>query len=99
MSFFFLKKEEQNKKPSNNTSNTSKTQEPSAPPFENTDVKNNDNNYVSYEYGSYSSLKNRHSLRNLVVPMNLSDEFLKIANNNTSKNIETCGILAGKLVS
>lgn len=34
-----------------------------------------------------------------MVPSQLSEKFLEIARVNTAANIETCGILAGKLVS
>lgn len=39
----------------------------------------------------------KYGLRALVVPSNISDEFLKAANANTQRNVETCGVLAGKL--
>ena len=38
-------------------------------------------------------------LRTVVVPEELLAKFMSLADSNTSKNIETCGVLAGKLVS
>lgn len=37
-------------------------------------------------------------LRTVIVPSRLLSSFINIAHRNTSNNIETCGILAGKLV-
>lgn len=37
-------------------------------------------------------------LRNIHVPTCIQENFLNIARHNTSRNIETCGILSGKLV-
>lgn len=37
-------------------------------------------------------------LRNVIVPRDTMQRFLGLAYNNTSHNIETCGILAGQLV-
>lgn len=37
------------------------------------------------------------SLRRVVIPVSLSQVFLSAASRNTDQNIETCGILAGKL--
>jgi len=36
-------------------------------------------------------------LRDIVIPSNLPMLFLKIAEKNTERNVETCGILSGKL--
>lgn len=38
-------------------------------------------------------------LRTVVIPEMLMTRFLQIAQSNTNKNVETCGILAGKLQS
>lgn len=46
-----------------------------------------------------SSSDNAYGLRTVMVPKQLMDKFLKIAESNTLANIETCGILAGKIVS
>lgn len=37
-------------------------------------------------------------LRHMLVPADLDREFLARASNNTRRNVETCGILAGQLV-
>lgn len=37
------------------------------------------------------------SLRRVVIPMSLTQDFLRAAALNTSRNVETCGMLAGKL--
>ncbi|KFD54427.1 hypothetical protein M513_04770 [Trichuris suis] len=37
-------------------------------------------------------------LRPLLVPTSLVQQFLEVSSVNTSRNIETCGILSGKLV-
>lgn len=39
----------------------------------------------------------KYNLRNLIIPSNVADEFLKVAQSNTNRNVETCGILAGRL--
>lgn len=39
-----------------------------------------------------------YNLRQIIVPGNLTRRFLEQAQRNTSNNLETCGILAGKLV-
>lgn len=39
-----------------------------------------------------------YNLRKIVVPANLTKRFLEQAQRNTLNNLETCGILAGKLV-
>ncbi|KAL4121354.1 hypothetical protein QTP88_013883 [Uroleucon formosanum] len=40
-----------------------------------------------------------YNLRQIIVPGNLTRRFLEQAQRNTSNNLETCGILAGKLSS
>lgn len=42
---------------------------------------------------------NPYNLRQITVPGNLTRRFLEQAQRNTSNNLETCGILAGKLSS
>ncbi|XP_001947218.2 STAM-binding protein isoform X2 [Acyrthosiphon pisum] len=42
---------------------------------------------------------NPYNLRQIIVPGNLTRRFLEQAQRNTSNNLETCGILAGKLSS
>lgn len=39
------------------------------------------------------------ALRQLFVPAELCRSFLQLAEANTSRAVETCGILCGKLVS
>ncbi|CAH1794696.1 unnamed protein product [Owenia fusiformis] len=46
-----------------------------------------------------ASTSNKHGLRSVIVPQELMVKFLNIARSNTDRNIETCGILAGKLAS
>ncbi|XP_050439965.1 STAM-binding protein-like [Adelges cooleyi] len=41
--------------------------------------------------------KRLHNQRNIIVPGDLLQRFLDIVKNNTMVNLETCGILAGKL--
>jgi STAM-binding protein len=43
--------------------------------------------------------ENKYDLRDVIVPAAIVSEFLKIALPNTNKNIETCGILCGQVVS
>jgi STAM-binding protein len=42
---------------------------------------------------------NKYGLRTVVVPAEIVVKFLNMALPNTSKNVETCGILCGKMVS
>lgn len=44
------------------------------------------------------NMKTFGGLRSVIVPSRLLSSFINIAHRNTSSNIETCGILAGKLV-
>ncbi|KAL7306744.1 hypothetical protein TKK_0001113 [Trichogramma kaykai] len=44
-----------------------------------------------------ASLTSGDRLRDIIVPEKLMQNFLRLAQSNTSQNIETCGILAGKL--
>ena len=46
-----------------------------------------------------TTARNKYGLRDLYVPADIMPKFLDIAKQNTAKNLETCGILAGKLVS
>jgi len=48
-------------------------------------------------------MKSSHSVgaegyRKVVIPADVASQFEQAASTNTRKNIETCGILAGKLV-
>ncbi|KAK3188897.1 hypothetical protein Dsin_028458 [Dipteronia sinensis] len=40
---------------------------------------------------------NSNSFQHLHIPVNLMEDFLRLAGANTKKNLETCGILAGSL--
>lgn len=42
---------------------------------------------------------NNYNLRSVYVPVDLTERFLEAAWSNTDMNIETCGFLAGKLVT
>jgi STAM-binding protein len=46
-----------------------------------------------------ASDQNSYNLRTIMVPYDLTKKFLDVAEANTKRNIETCGILAGKLVN
>ena len=37
-------------------------------------------------------------MRPVIIPSDISDRFERLASTNTRRDIETCGILAGKLV-
>jgi hypothetical protein len=52
----------------------------------------------SFDLNKSSFKTSKYGLRNVVVPSYLCQEFLRLAKNNTIRNIETCGILAGQLV-
>ncbi|XP_063969072.1 STAM-binding protein-like [Lytechinus pictus] len=47
--------------------------------------------------GIASSTSNLHGLRDLFIPSDTMERFLALALHNTQRNLETCGILAGKL--
>ena len=42
---------------------------------------------------------NNYNLRTVYLPNDLIKKFLEVSASNTQRNIETCGILAGKLVN
>ena len=42
---------------------------------------------------------NKYGLKDVVVPRDIIVKFLSIAEPNTARNVETCGILSGKFVS
>ena len=44
-------------------------------------------------------IENSYNFRTIIIPKDLTSKFLDLAFANTSRNIETCGILAGKLVN
>lgn len=39
-----------------------------------------------------------HYFFSLLQPVKMLDDFLRLARENTNKNLETCGVLAGSLV-
>ncbi|KAL6591170.1 Mov34-domain-containing protein [Neocallimastix californiae] len=61
-------------------------------------TNNNSNNSVNVnntnEAGNISSTSH---LRKIFVPTHLTEKFLEVAKENTEQNLETCGILCGKL--
>lgn len=46
-----------------------------------------------------TSSQNKYGLKPVRVPISISQRFAESAKSNTLRNIETCGILFGKLVS
>ncbi|MCL7046653.1 hypothetical protein MKW94_017377 [Papaver nudicaule] len=42
-------------------------------------------------------ISNSSSYQHLHIPVNMMEGFLRLAQENTKKNLETCGVLAGKL--
>ena len=42
--------------------------------------------------------QNPYGLRDVIVPQDLIVKFMNLAHHNTANNVETCGILCGKLV-
>ncbi|KDP27884.1 hypothetical protein JCGZ_18964 [Jatropha curcas] len=46
---------------------------------------------------SQDGIPSSNSYQHLHVPVNLMEDFLRLASANTQKNLETCGILAGSL--
>ncbi|KAL3626577.1 hypothetical protein CASFOL_030126 [Castilleja foliolosa] len=46
---------------------------------------------------SENGLPGSNSYQDLHIPMKIMDDFLRLARQNTSKNLETCGVLAGSL--
>lgn len=52
---------------------------------------------VQYQFISTSKLENGTDLRTVFVPASLRAAFLELAELNTSRNLETCGILSGTL--
>ncbi|ORY84420.1 hypothetical protein BCR37DRAFT_266623 [Protomyces lactucae-debilis] len=49
----------------------------------------------TYNFSASAQLENGTELRTVFVPGTLRDKFLSIAASNTSRNLETCGILSG----
>lgn len=53
---------------------------------------------IEYTFEPSAALENGKPLRCLFLPKDLRISFLRIAAKNTSNNLETCGILCGKLM-
>lgn len=51
----------------------------------------------SYSFAPGAKLENGTSLRTIFIPPTLRTTFLRLAHQNTLKNVETCGFLAGTL--
>ncbi|KAL2001527.1 hypothetical protein VTN02DRAFT_1643 [Thermoascus thermophilus] len=62
-------------------------------------VSNSDLNPSTYTFKPSAYLENGTPLRTIFLPPNLRTEFLKVAAPNTRRNLETCGILCGTLIS
>ncbi|KAI6244733.1 AMSH-like protease sst2 [Erysiphe necator] len=58
-----------------------------------------ESNVPSYTFRPSSYLENGKPLRTIFLPVSLRTEFLKYAESNTRKNLETCGMLCGTLIS
>ena len=54
---------------------------------------------AGYSFKPSAYLENGNPLRTVFLPPELRHKFLAIAATNTSKNLETCGILCGTLIS
>lgn len=50
-----------------------------------------------YQFSPSAQLENGQPLKTVFVPASLRSAFLKLAEPNTSRNLETCGILSGQL--
>jgi STAM-binding protein len=59
----------------------------------------NDLQSSSYTFKPAAYLENGSPLRTIMLPSALRDQFLSIALPNTKRNLETCGVLCGTLVS
>ncbi|PCG96230.1 JAB1/Mov34/MPN/PAD-1 [Penicillium occitanis (nom. inval.)] len=58
-----------------------------------------DLNPSTFTFKPSAYLENGTPLRTLFLPPNLRHEFLRLADSNTRRNLETCGILCGTLIS
>ncbi|EEA19016.1 hypothetical protein TMatcc_010441 [Talaromyces marneffei ATCC 18224] len=58
-----------------------------------------DLNPSTFTFKPSAYLENGTPLRTLFLPPNLRHEFLRLAGSNTRRNLETCGILCGTLIS
>jgi STAM-binding protein len=64
-----------------------------------TPIPSSDLNPSTFTFKPSAYLENGAPLRTVFLPPDLRHEFLKIAAPNTRKNLETCGILCGTLIS
>ncbi|KAI9775761.1 MAG: hypothetical protein M1839_000889 [Geoglossum umbratile] len=64
-----------------------------------TPTQSSDLNPSTFTFKPSAYLENGAPLRTVFLPPDLRHEFLKIAAPNTRKNLETCGILCGTLIS
>ena len=64
-----------------------------------TPTASSDLNPSTFTFKPSAYLENGAPLRTVFLPPDLRHEFLKIAAPNTRKNLETCGILCGTLIS
>lgn len=62
-------------------------------------VSNSDLDPSTFTFKPSAYLENGTPLRTIFLPPNLRTEFLKVAAPNTRRNLETCGILCGTLIS
>lgn len=53
----------------------------------------------AYTFRPSAYLENGKPLRTVFLPQNLRQQFLKVAEPNTRRNLETCGMLCGTLIS
>lgn len=58
-----------------------------------------ENNAPTFTFRPSSYLENGRPLRTVFLPIGLRKEFLKFAQPNTLRNLETCGMLCGTLIS
>ncbi|KAK8197075.1 hypothetical protein IWZ00DRAFT_176331 [Phyllosticta capitalensis] len=56
-------------------------------------------NSSDYQFKPTAFLENGQPLRTVFIPPTLRQEFLRVALPNTQRNLETCGILCGTLIS
>ena len=67
--------------------------------FNNKSTTNNSNNSSSLFNSISSNASSAANLRPLFVPAILREKFASLSERNTERNIETCGVLCGKMVS
>jgi len=60
-------------------------------------ITSNSDTEPTYSFATEARLENGTPLRTMFVPPTLRTTFLRLAHQNTGKNLETCGFLAGTL--